>query len=135
MTLISRWSSGTSSPSVPIDVPSWIGQGTQRVDLRDKAQTALCMAFPGPARSDTRRHVAHLVAVIASGLGGRFFDELREKQSLAYTVHVSPSFRAAAGMMQAYIATSPEKDDAARDGLLQQFRRLQEEPVTEEELA
>lgn len=122
-------------PILPIEVPRWQGGGAQRVDVRDKAQTALCMAFPGPARNDGRRHAAHLVAVIASGLGGRFFDELREKQSLAYTVHVSPSFRAAAGMMQAYIATSPEKEDAARDGLLLQFKRLQEEPVTEEELA
>ncbi|MCC6319744.1 MAG: insulinase family protein [Gemmatimonadaceae bacterium] len=115
-------------------VPAWTGDGRQQVEFRDKAQTALCMAFPAPARRDPARHDAHLVSVIASGLGGRFFDALREKQSLAYTVHVAPSQRATAGMMVAYIATSPDKEDAAREGLLREFRKLQDEPVTAEEL-
>ncbi|HEY4131469.1 MAG TPA: hypothetical protein VGM50_12675, partial [Gemmatimonadaceae bacterium] len=34
----------------------------------------------------------------------------------------------------AYIATGPSQEDAARDGLLAEFRRLREEPVTAEEL-
>ena len=118
----------------PLDPPVWMGRAQPNAEQRDKAQTAISLAFPGPARGDAARHTAHLIAVIASGLGGRFFDELRERQSLAYTVHVAPTVRVAAGMMQAYIATSPDKEDAAREGLLQQFRRLQDEPVTTEEL-
>jgi zinc protease len=118
----------------PLEAPAWVGGAAQRVEERDKAQTAMTMAFPGPARGDHARHAAHLLAVIASGLGGRFFDELRERQSLAYTVHLSPTARVAGGMISAYIATAPEREDAARDGLLREFARLREEPVTAAEL-
>ena len=67
-------------------------------------------------------------------MGGRFFDELRDKRSLCYTVHAFASDRRLAGTFGAYIATSPEQEDAARDGLLAEFRRLRDEPVTAEEL-
>ena len=122
------------APVSKLASPVWTGGGAMRVEERDKSQTALAMAFPGPARGDPARHAAHLLGVIASGLGGRFFDELRDKRSLAYTVHVSPSVRAAAGMMQAYIATGPQQEDEARAGLLEQFARLCDEPVTDDEL-
>jgi zinc protease len=38
-------------------------------------------------------------------------------------------------MFASYIATSPEKEETARAGLLHEFARLRDEPVTEEELA
>ena len=75
-----------------------------------------------------------MIASVASGLGGRFFDELRDKRSLCYTVNAFAADRRLAGMFGAYIATSPEQENAARDGLLAEFRRLREEPVTAEEL-
>ena len=76
-----------------------------------------------------------MIATIASGLGGRFFDELRDRQSLAYTVHAYTSERQLAGMFLSYIATSPEKEETARQGLLREFERLRTEPVTGDELA
>jgi zinc protease len=42
--------------------------------------------------------------------------------------------RRLAGSFGAYIATGPEQEDAARQGLLAEFRRLREEPVTADEL-
>ena len=101
---------------------------------RAKAQTALAMAFPAPSRRDDDRFTARMISVMASGLGGRFFDELRERQSLAYTVGVHVSERVLAGTFVAYIATAPEKEDLARAGLLREFERLREELVTDEEL-
>jgi zinc protease len=68
-------------------------------------------------------------------LGGRFFDELRDRQSLAYTVHAYTSEHQLSGMFLAYIATSPEKEETARAGLLKEFARLRDEPVTDDELA
>jgi zinc protease len=114
---------------------AWPDARRERVEYRDKAQTALALGFPSPARGDDRRFAAHLLAGIASGLGGRFFDELRDRQSLAYTVHATASERLAAGMFIAYIATSPAKEEVARAGLLHEFARLREDRVTEEELA
>ncbi|HTR78626.1 MAG TPA: insulinase family protein, partial [Gemmatimonadaceae bacterium] len=69
------------------------------------------------------------------GLGGRFFDVLRDQRSLCYTVQVSVMQRTLAGAFVSYIATSPDKESAARDGLLAEFKRLRDEPVSADELA
>jgi zinc protease len=124
------------TPSTPLPRPAWGGQGgvQQRVVERQKAQSALVMAFPGPARRDRARHVAHLLSIVVSGLGGRFFEELRSRQSLAYTVHAGLTARMAGGLYTAYIAMSPEKEAQARDGLLREFDKLKTAPVTREEL-
>ena len=118
----------------PLPAPQWPRSATTAVETRDRAQTALVLMFPGPARNDEERYAAAMISSVASGLGGRFFDELRDKRSLCYTVHAFASDRRLAGTFAAYIATSPAQEDAARDGLLAEFRRLRDEPVTEEEL-
>src|SRR6185436_7954702 len=103
-------------------------------ESRDKAQTAIALAFPGPARTDDARFAASMIGTVASGLGGRFFDELRDRQSLAYTVHAAASEKRLAGLFVSYIATLPEKEGVARAGLLAEFAKLRESAVTPEEL-
>ncbi len=120
---------------VPLDRPVWPAGVVQRLEQRDKAQTALAILFPGPARRDDARFATEMIAGVASGLGGRFFDELRDKQSLGYTVQAFSSERTLAGMFVSYIATSPEKEEIARRGLLNEFAKLRDEPVTARELA
>jgi zinc protease len=117
-----------------VQAPAWPTGVLQNEDRRDKAQSALAMLFEGPARDDDARFTAGMIAGVASGLGGRFFDELRDRQSLAYTVMAAPLVRHRAGAFSAYIAMSPEKEEAARSGLLREFARLRESPVTEREL-
>ncbi|MEP6989609.1 MAG: pitrilysin family protein [bacterium] len=114
--------------------PSWPAAVVQRVEQREKAQTALALLFPAPGRTDDARFAADMIAGVASGLGGRFFDELRDKQSLGYTVQAFASERMLAGTFAAYIATSPEKEEIARRGLLAEFAKLRETPVTPQEL-
>jgi zinc protease len=118
----------------PLDAPTWPNGVIKRVEKREKAQTALALFFPGPSRTDDARFATAMIAGVASGLGGRFFDELRDKQSLGYTVHAFASERALAGAFIAYIATGPEKEDVARRGLLNEFAKLRDEPVTAKEL-
>jgi zinc protease len=117
----------------PLRAAPWAA-GARRAESRAKNQTALALFFPGPARNDPSRHAAQLLVGIASGLGGRFFDELRDRRSLAYTVQAFASPRRLAGAVGAYIATSPEREDEAREGLLAEFARLRDEPVSVEEL-
>jgi len=124
---------GPAEPSRLV-TPEWPAGVVTAAERRDKAQTAMGLLFPGPTRTDPDRFAASMIASVASGLGGRFFDELRDKQSLCYTVTAFSSTRRAAGTFGAYIATSPEKEDAARNGLLAEFERLRNEPVTAEEL-
>jgi zinc protease len=115
--------------------PSWPRGAEVASETRQKAQTALAVAFPAPLRADDARFAASLIATVASGLGGRFFDELRDRQSLAYTVQAGVSARPAAGLFISYIGTSPEKEDIARAGLLAEFAKLRNEEVTADELA
>ena len=115
--------------------PRWPKSVKIAAESRDKAQTAIALAFPAPPRDDESRFAANLIATVASGLGGRFFDELRDKQSLAYTVQAAVSERRLAGMFLSYIATSPEKEGVARAGLLGEFAKLRDELVSDEELA
>jgi zinc protease len=115
--------------------PRWPKSVKIAAESRDKAQTAIALAFPAPSRTDDSRFAAGLIATVASGLGGRFFDELREKQSLAYTVQAAVSEKKLAGLFLSYIATSPEKEGIARAGLLAEFAKLRDEPVLADELA
>jgi zinc protease len=129
-----RFGELTGGALSPLEPPSWPTAIVQRIEQREKAQTALALLFPGPARNDSSRFAAAMIAGVASGLGGRFFDELRDKQSLGYTVHAFANERALAGTFGAYIATSPEKEEVARRGLLDEFAKLRNELVTTREL-
>ncbi|MGH7650843.1 MAG: M16 family metallopeptidase [Gemmatimonadaceae bacterium] len=115
--------------------PVWPRKSEIAVESRDKAQTAMVLAFPAPSRTEPTRFAVSLVGTVASGLGGRFFDELRDRQSLAYTVHAGLSEKKLAGIFSSYIATSPEKEDVARRGLLAEFAKFREAPVEDDELS
>lgn len=117
-----------------LSAPSWPRNYTVRTEARNKAQSALALAFRGPDRRSPARFAADVMTSLVSGLGGRFFDELRDRQSLAYTVHVHAMQRRHAGAIVAYIATSPDKEEAARAGLLAEFAKLRTTDVTSEEL-
>jgi zinc protease len=102
--------------------------------VREKQQAALAMAFPGPARRDPDRAAAEVWAAVASGLGGRMFEALRDRRSLAYTVMASSWQRGRAGALITYIATSPEREDESRAAMLEELDRFTREPVSEAEL-
>jgi zinc protease len=118
----------------PLPAANWPAKLVTSLESRDKAQSALAMLFPGPGRSDEARFAASMIANVASGLGGRFFEELRDKKSLCYTVTAFSTPRRAAGTFGTYIATSPDKEEVARVGLLEELRRLRDDLVDAEEL-
>ncbi|MHB1069696.1 MAG: M16 family metallopeptidase, partial [Gemmatimonadaceae bacterium] len=122
------------APHRAITSPTWPTAPGVESEQRDKAQTALVLAYPGLARDDPRRFAAGLLGGVTSGLGGRFFEALRDRQSLAYTVIATPVVRPLAGLFVTYIATSPEKEEQARQGLLAEIDKLRAVPVTDEEL-
>jgi zinc protease len=109
-------------------------QPLERAAARQKAQSALAMIFRGPDRRDPRRHAGDVWAAVASGLGGRLFEALRDRRSLAYTVMASSWQKGRAGALVTYIATSPEREDEARIAMLQELTRFATDPVTGSEL-
>ena len=69
-----------------------------------------------------------------SGLGGRFFEAIREKQGLAYKVRMANATYSRSGAILTYIAFSPENEMKVRDALEKEFDRLRKEGVTEDEV-
>jgi zinc protease len=124
---------GTAPVGGPYEPPCRLSAGS-RIEPRTKTQTALAMAFPGPARTDPDRHAADVLATVASGLGGRLFQALRDRRSLAYAVLMSSWQRCRAGALLTYIATSPDREAEAREAMLLELGRLAADRVTEEEL-
>ncbi len=122
----------------PLPMLDWVagvgGETPARVVSRDKAQAAIAMAFPGVARRHPDRAAAQVWAAVASGLGGRLFEALRDRRSLAYTVVASAWLKARAGALVTYIATSPEREDEAREEMLRELDRFTQEPVSPSEL-
>ncbi|MDH3496800.1 MAG: insulinase family protein [Gemmatimonadota bacterium] len=113
-------------------VPVWAAG--RAGEPRQKAQTALAMAFPAPPAPHEERFALVVLGALLSGLAGRLFDELRERRALAYTVAAAPWLRRDAGALLTYIATSPERESEARDAMLAELTALPDAPLGEEEL-
>ncbi len=107
---------------------------TEKMETRNKQQSALALGFTGPSYGDDDYYALTVLQNVISGLGGRFFEELRGRQSLAYSVSAFLVARLHAGAFVSYIATSPEKEEIAKSGLLREFEKLTKEPITAEEL-
>ena len=112
----------------------WQGVEPLSLQRREKAQSAIAMVFPGPHRRAPDRHAADVWAAIASGLGGRLFEALRDRRSLAYTVIAQAWQRRSAGALVTYIATSPQREEEAREQMLAELERFAREPVSADEL-
>ena len=124
-------------PGAPPDrlaPPTWPAASARRVASREKAQTALVLGFPGPARNEPDLYALKLLSNAVSGLGGRLFEELRSRHALAYAVSAQPMSRLDAGAFIAYIGTAPEREAEARQRMLDELDTLRREPLETEEL-
>jgi zinc protease len=111
------------------------GAGIRECELRkDREQAHLVVGFRGVRVDDPDRHVLELIAQLLAGQGGRLFLDLRDRQSLAYTVSASNIEGLAPGYFSIYIATAPEKIDRARAGILEELERLVAREPDEHEL-
>ncbi|MEE8581244.1 MAG: pitrilysin family protein [Myxococcota bacterium] len=102
---------------------------------RDRAQAHLVLGFRGLTVLDPHRHALEVIAQLLAGQGGRLFLELRDRRSLAYALNAMNVEGVAPGFFSVYIATAPEKIEAARSGILEQLERLVVETAADEELA
>ena len=101
---------------------------------KDRAQAHLVLGFRGTDVSDPDRHGLEVISHVLSGQGGRLFLDLRDRQSLAYSVSAMNIEGLAPGFFALYIGTSPDKVDVARAGILDHLKRLVDEAPSEEEL-
>ncbi|MGH9429078.1 MAG: M16 family metallopeptidase, partial [Terriglobia bacterium] len=106
----------------------------EKTESRERGQSATSVGFLTLGASEPETRVLTVVVNLVSGLGGRFFEDIREKQALAYTVSAAYEPTTLGGFFMAYVATSPENRKLAVDALREQFKRLAAEPATEEEV-
>jgi len=109
-------------------------ESRETLETVSRQQTALVYGFPGVPRNSDDRYPLELFANIVSGLGGRFFDAIRDKQGLAYTVRTSNTFNSRGGAVFTYTAFSPDKEDQVRAALATEYEKLRKDGVTAEEL-
>jgi zinc protease len=114
--------------------PDFNGEEDMLAEDRRKAQTAQALGFATCSYEEEDFYALKVLQGIASGTGGRFFHQLREKMGLAYTVYGVNRSWGQAGAFYAYIATSPENEEMARQKLLNEFFKFKTDPVTDEEL-
>src|SRR5205814_4894007 len=100
----------------------------------DRQQTALVYGFPSVGMANHDRYALTVLANIVSGLGGRFFDAIREKQGLAYTVRTENMFFTKSGAIYTYVAFSPENEAKVIDSLTREIDRLRKDGVTSDEV-
>ena len=106
----------------------------ETVETVSRQQTALVYGFPGAPRAGNDRYPLIVLENIVSGLGGRFFDAIREKQGLAYTVRTANAFFTRGGTVFTYTAFSPENEAKVKESLEKEFERLRKEGVSADEV-
>jgi zinc protease len=101
---------------------------------REKEQTHIIVGVRGTSLHHLDRYPLRVLDSILSSQGGRLFVELRERQSLAYTVTARSLEGLDPFIFFVYLATSPEKVDVALDGIMLELTRLRDQGVTPEEV-
>jgi zinc protease len=114
--------------------PTIKNETNETAETFSRQQTALVYGFPGATRAGNDRFPLLVLENIVSGLGGRFFDAIREKQGLAYTVRTQNVFFSKGGAVYTYIAFSPANEEKVRASLQTEIDRLRKDGVTADEL-
>jgi predicted Zn-dependent peptidase len=87
-----------------------------------------------PAGSEDRYAMASLNNVLGGGMGSRLFQEVREKRGLAYAVFSYHQGYSDAGAIKTYVGSTTGNVEEAVKVISEQLVKVQEEPVTDEEL-
>lgn len=99
-----------------------------------KAQSHILVGSMGTTMFDERRFALEVLTTVLSGQSGRLFLDLRDQQSLAYSVSSSNTEGLDPGQVIVHIGTSPDKVEQALRGIHGHLERLREELVPEHEL-
>jgi predicted Zn-dependent peptidase len=111
---------------------------TPHITLKKKKsleQVQICIGVPAPPVDSPDRYVLYLLnSILGGGMSSRLFQSVREEAALAYSIYSELSPYRDTGALSVYAGTSIEKTREMIRLIVEEFRRLKEEPVTEEEL-
>jgi predicted Zn-dependent peptidase len=105
------------------------------VEERDLAQAHVCIGLPALERDHPDQWTLELLnTVLGEGSSSRLFQEVREEAGLAYDVHSFQVDYSDSGALQIYAGVDPANLNETVDAILDELRRLRDEPVPTDEL-
>lgn len=123
------------TPLPTLNLPAISPQPQQAVTAQQTQQSIVMLGYLAPpALSPDYVALKLLNTYLGNGLSSRLFVELREKRGLAYEVSAFYPTRLDASQFVVYMGTAPENTGTALEGLQAEIDRLQNTPLTSEEL-
>lgn len=102
---------------------------------RDLEQTLICLGTEGlPTTSPERYSLMILNVILGGGMSSRLFEEIREKQGLAYSVYSYASSYVDAGALAIFAGTERARSCDALRIILGEMAKLRDELVHQDEL-
>ena len=109
-----------------------------RITLRNKKaleQVQLCLGVPSYPLPHEKRFACYVLnTLLGGGMSSRLFQNIRERQGLAYSIYSDLNPYRDTGSMCVYAGTSRESAVKVVECVVAEFRNLKSTPVPEEEL-
>ena len=112
------------------------GRANIESHYRQLEQAHICLGTRGLSITDPKRFVFSLINTILGGnMSSRLFQEIRERNGLAYSVYSFTSSHVDTGMFGVYAGVEPQRALEATTLILKELKTLKEKLVDEAELA
>ncbi len=109
-----------------------------RIILRNKKaleQVQICVGVPSHPIAHEKRYASYILnTVLGGGMSSRLFQNIRERQGLAYAIYSDLSPYRDTGCLSVYAGTSRESATKVVDSVVAEFRKMKHEPVPQDEL-
>jgi len=109
-----------------------------RIILRNKKaleQVQLCLGVPAHPIAHEKRHAGYVLnTLFGGGMSSRLFQNIRERQGLAYSIYSDLNPYRDTGCMAVYAGTSLASALKVVQSVVSEFRKLKNDPVPADEL-
>ena len=123
-----------SAVAVKAEPPAWNEDKKLEIRLPGRDQAVYLMVFPAVGSESPDRQPLRLLSAVLDGFTGRLYQELREKQSLGYSVFPVDWADKKTGFFGFGIIAAPQNLEKARQSFVKLAKALQEEEFAEEAL-
>jgi predicted Zn-dependent peptidase len=111
---------------------------SSRIILRNKKaleQVQLCIGVPAHPIAHEKRHAGYVLnTLLGGGMSSRLFQNIRERQGLAYSIYSDLNPYRDTGCLAVYAGTSLASASKVVQSVVSEFRKLKTESVPDEEL-
>src|SRR5205085_5018473 len=109
-----------------------------RINMRNKKaleQVQICIGVPSHPIAHQKRYASYVLnTLLGGGMSSRLFQNIRERQGLAYAIYSDLNPYRDTGCMGVYAGTSRESAARVVQSIVSEFKKLKSETVPAEEL-